>query len=486
MPDMIVICANGLQAAYLGAYGNPWIHTPNLDRLASEGFVFDNHYPDNLTTLPTRRSWWSGKFTLHDPEKAWGPMEDPMEPDLLNQLRKAGVQTTIVSDCPYINDADMGYTRQWNKAILVRGSGYDTWIDPAKGGKQVDCRTEPGLPLPPSDDPGYDTWRERWNNLLRNRNQTGRLADESKTGVAQVMTKAADWLDNYSQDQPFFLWLDLFCPHGPWDLPEKYRDYYASDRADQFEIQESGDLFLAQSADSHMVKTLIDVPSGWVGEVISDDELIRLRKTYAGAVTLLDQWVGYLIDTLQEQGRLQNTVLVFVSDQGEPLGEHGFVRRPVANTFEELTHTPLIIRWPGVGDSGQRRSALVQSVELPATALDVFGLKVPESWHGKSLRPMLENHELMVRDFALIGMDCEVFAIRTKDWLYVESVDAEDESGQSSGRDESEALETDQPRLYAKPEDRWDQNDVASMEEDVVSELSAMLQKELDRLAGTA
>ena len=118
--------------------------------------------------------------------------------------------------------------------------------------------------------------------------------------------------------------------------------------------------------------------------------------------------------------------------------------------------------------------------------MDVFGLKVPESWHGKSLRPMLENHELTVRDFALIGIDCEVFAIRTKDWLYVESVDAEDDSGQSFDRDESDAVETDQPRLYAKPEDRWDQNDVASMEEDVVSELSAMLQKELDRLAGTA
>lgn len=484
MPDMIVICANGLQAACLGAYGNPWIHTPNLDRFAAEGILFDNHFPDNLTTLPTRRSWWSGKFTLHDPEKGWGPIEDPAEPDLIHRLNQAGVQTAIISDCPYVNDPDMGYTKAWREAIVIRGSGYDTWCDP-KTTEAVDCRLEPGLTLPATDDPHYQTWRERWDHLLRNRNRTNRLEDESQTGVAQVVQKAAGWLERRSADQPYFLWLDVFCPHGPWDLPEKYRDYYASDRADQFEIQESGDLFLAHQADSQMVKTLIDVPGGWVGEVISDDELLRLRKTYAGAVTMLDQWVGELMDTLKNQGRLEKTVLVFVSDQGEPLGEHGFVRRPVTSVYEELSHTPLMIRWPGVGDFGQRRSAIVQTVDLSATILDVFGVEKPADWPGKSLKETLSDPAVKVRDFGLIGMDCETFAIRTEDWLYVESVETvETENGAEPDGDETERLEAEPvpPQLFAKPEDRWDKNDVSSTEEQTVEELAAKLQAELDRL----
>jgi len=224
MPHCLVICANGLQAAYLGAYGNPWIHTPNLDRLASEGVVFDWHFPDNLTTLPTRRSWWSGRYTLHDELLGWGPVEKADEMEALRLLNSQGVRTALISDCPYINDPNMGFTAPWGESIPIRGSGYDDCCEPRPGDPAVEA--EPGLRLPPADDPTHETWKERWARMLRNRRATGRLQNPAKTGPGQVVDAARAWLaDHAGDDKPFLLWLDIFCPHGPWDLPEEYRDF---------------------------------------------------------------------------------------------------------------------------------------------------------------------------------------------------------------------------------------------------------------------
>ncbi len=69
--NVIVVVCNSLHLGFLGAYGNPWIETPNLDRLAAEGTVFDHHFPENLTTLPTRRSWWTGRYGFADPQQGW-------------------------------------------------------------------------------------------------------------------------------------------------------------------------------------------------------------------------------------------------------------------------------------------------------------------------------------------------------------------------------------------------------------------------------
>ena len=89
------------------------------------------------------------------------------------------------------------------------------------------------------------------------------------------------------------------------------------------------------------------MPAGAVGDVIDEAELLRLRRTYAGTVTLVDRWLGELFDALKRLGRMDDTLVVFTSDQGEPLGEHGYVRRFRPWLYEELIHTPLIVRMPG-------------------------------------------------------------------------------------------------------------------------------------------
>ena len=127
--NVIVVVCNSLHLGFLGPYGNGWIETPNLDRLAAEGVVFDHHFPENLTTLPTRRSWWTGRYGFADPEQGWTPLR-PDEPILPDLLWNQGVRTALISDVPLLREAGQGFGRGFDEVIWIRGQGYDPLVPP--------------------------------------------------------------------------------------------------------------------------------------------------------------------------------------------------------------------------------------------------------------------------------------------------------------------------------------------------------------------
>ena len=473
--NVIVVACNGLHLGFLGAYGNSWIETPNLDRLAAEGVVFDQHFPENLTTLPTRRSWWTGRYGFPDPDSGWTALrhDEPILPDLLwNQ----GVRSALISDVPLLREAGQGFGRGWDEVQWIRGLGYDPLIppgDPSVG--RVRVIDEPGFRLPPKDDPDYDLWKDRWTQFLRNRAVLTR-DDPENVGPARAVLAAIDWLDRQPAsggpaDRPFLLWLDLFSPHGPWDAPPEYRDQYAAAEPDEFEAGEEGDLVEDEADDDQTladVRVLIDVPAGAVGDVIDEEELLRLRRTYAGSVTFLDKQLGRLFDALRASGRWDDTLVVFTADQGEPLGEHGYVRRFRPWLYEELIHTPLIVRLPGGEASGSRIGSLVQTVDLLPTVLAALGLPADDKAHGHDLLPLIRGEVPRVRDYACLGMDVEEFAIRTPAWHLVVPVEVDPDDPPRP------------PELYRKPDDRWDQNNVVSENAEVAEHLELTLRRFVD------
>jgi arylsulfatase A-like enzyme len=476
--NVVVVVCNSLHLGFLGAYGNSWIETPHLDRLAAEAVVFDHHFPENLTTIPTRRSWWTGRYGFHDPELGWTPLR-PDELILPDRLWNHGVRSALVSDVPYLREPGHGFGRGWDEVVWVRGSGYDPLVpeaDPRLKGKPVRVEDHPGLRLPDRDDPDFDLWNGRWEQYLRN--HAALDADrEANTGVARTVRAAVDWLERLGPaPEPFLLWLDVFSPHGPWDPPEPFRDLYAAEEPDEFEAGDEGDL-AEEPGDEELgldeVPVLIDVPAGAVGEVIDELELLRLRRTYAGVVTLVDRALGTLFDALRRLGRMDDTLVVFTSDQGEPLGEHGYVRRFRPWLYEELVHTPLIVRMPGGKHGGGRHQALVQTVDLFPTILSALGVPAVEGVHGHDLLPLIRGERTKVRDYACLGMDVEEFAIRTHLWHHVVPV-------------ESDPDEPRAPELYRKPEDRWDQNDVAEKYPDVAGHLELTLRRFIDALSRDA
>ena len=468
--NVIVIACNGLHLGFLGAYGNSWIETPHIDRVAAEGVVFDGHFAENLTTIPTRRSWWTGRYGFADADQGWTPLR-PDEEILPDWLWSRGVRSAMVSDVPMLREAGHGFGRGFDEVIWVRGAGYDPLIlpgDPRGGRARV--KDEPGLRLPPEDDPDRELWTARWEQLLRNRNAL-KTHEEETAIVARTVSAAIGWLDRLEPGPkvaPFVLWLDLFAPHGPWDPPEHSRDLYATEEPDEFETGEEGDLVEEEDEAEETledVPVLLDVPAGAVGDVIDEVELLRLRRTYAGTVTQLDAQIGRLYETLKTQGRLDDTLIVLTSDQGEPLGEHGYVRRFRPWLYEEIVHTPLILRLPGGQHGGRRIPALVQTVDLAPTVLAALGLPAVEGIHGHDLLPLARGEKTKVRDYACLGMDVEEFAIRTPGWYLTLPIEVDP--------DDPPRL----PELYRKPEDRWDQNDLAAEQPAIAEALELTLRR---------
>jgi arylsulfatase A-like enzyme len=475
--NVIVVVCNSLHLGFLGPYGNSWIETPHLDRLAAEGVVFDFHFPENLTTLPTRRSWWTGRYGFPDPEQGWTPLR-PDETILPDLLASQGVRTALISDVPLLREVGQGYGRGFDDVTWVRGQGYDPFIPPGHPrARKVRIEDEPGLRLPPEDDPDFGLWKGRWEQFLRNRAAL-RTDVEENTGAARTVGAAIDWLERRGDERdPFFLWLDLFSPHGPWDPPQPYRDQYATAEPDEFEAGEEGDLIEEADEDAlslEEVPVLIDVPAGAVGDLIDELELMRLRRTYAGTVTLVDRWLGALFDALKRLGRMDDTLLVFTSDQGEPLGEHGIVRRFRPWLYEELIHTPLIVRMPGGKFGGKRHQALVQTVDLLPTVLSALDVRSSAVIHGHDLLPLIRGEQTKVRDYACLGMDVEEFAIRTHLWHLILPIETDPD---------------DPPRrveLYRKPEDRWDQNDVIEFHPEVAEHLELTLRRFVEAVGRNA
>ncbi len=463
--NVVVIACNGLHLGFLGAYGNSWIETPHLDRLAAEGVVFDNHFPENLTTLPTRRSWWTGRYGFADPDSGWTPLR-PDERILPDLLFDRGVRTALISDVPFLRDRGNGFGRGFDDVIWVRGSGYDPFVaDDGRSSRRIE--REPGLRLPPEDDPDRPLCQERWGQYLRNRDALKFHKDETRTGSARALGEAVGWLTRRDRDtSPFLLWIDLFSPHGPWDPPAPYRDQYAAAEPDEFEAGDEGDLVEDEAGDLPIdeVRVLIDVPAGAVGDVLDDAELLRLRRTYAGVVTMLDAQIGRFLDDLRALGRLDDTMVVFTADQGEPLGEHGYVRRFRPWLYEELIHTPLIVRMPGGEFGGSRRPALVQTVDLLPTLLAALGAPPSDAAHGHDLLPVIRGELAKVRDYACLGMDGEEFAIRTPEWHYLMPIEVDPDEPRG-------------PELYRKPEDRWDQNNVIAENAEIAERLELTLRR---------
>src|SRR5262249_32618628 len=158
-----------------------------------------------------------------------------------------------------------------------------------------------------------------------------------------------------------------------------------------------------------------------------------------------------------------DTLVIVTSDQGEPLGEHGFVRRFRPWLYEELIHTPLIVRMPGGAHCGRRRQALVQTVDLLPTILSSLNQPPHEPPWGVDLLPLVRGEVRRFRDCACLGMDVEEFAIRTLHWPLVLPMETDPDDPPRSAE------------LYRKPEDRWDQNNVAALHPEVAEHLELAL-----------
>lgn len=357
------------------------VQTPHLDAFCRRCTIFDHAYFGSYPTIPNRKDIFTGRMR---PFNAWAPLAAE-ERTFIADFVKAGYVTQIFTDTYHLMKDNFNFARDFDGWEWIRGQENDRlscyagdWpIDPAK------CRTSTLL---------HATWRQQIGNL----DYIGRQFEE-QCFCAQTATKAIQWLERqYSRDNPFFLYIDSFDPHEPFDAPQWYEDLY----------------------DPGYTGDVNRFPKYGPSSIHTSAELNHIRALYAAEVTLVDRWIGRLLETIEHMGLMDNTCIVFTSDHGFYLGEHDSVGKIVQPLYEEICHLPLLIHMPGQQRS-RRASAIVQPVDLTATLLDLARVNTDLMLDGVSLRPVLEGRRMQTRPYAFSRGSEQGLTVSSSEWSLV-------------------------------------------------------------------
>jgi arylsulfatase A-like enzyme len=356
--NFIIMIADTLRRDHLGCYGNKWIHTPNIDRLATQSVVFDHAFTGSFPTVPNRRDVLTGRYTFTYCD--WSPMT-PEEVVLPQVLGKAGYCTYMIVDTPHIIANGYGFDRGF--------SGWQ-WIRGQEGDRLKTDPIEVKLPSAPEKLRGGARTVTQY---LRN---VSDRQGEKDYFAPMTMTQAAKWLERNHQREKFLLYVDTFDPHEPWDPPKKYVDMYNPG----YEGEE------------------VTYPLYAPCSFLTDPELEHVRALYAGEVSMVDTWLGKLLKKVEDLGLLDDTAIIFTTDHGFFFGEHGLIGK-ITLIKREVNNIPLMMRVPGMTPG--RRWHLVQPPDLMPTILDLAGVEHPDTIHGKSLVSVLGGDPTPVRDIAV-------------------------------------------------------------------------------------
>ncbi len=354
---IIFILLDSLNRDYLPIYGNDWVKTPNIQRLAQKGVVFDNHWLGSAPCMPARRDILTGRLNFL--ERGWGAIE-PLDIPFTRLLRGAGIRSHMETDhYHYFHVGGENYHTQFDTYTFHRGQEQDSWRSSA---------------APPEEPEHLGQWSVQYD---LNREAYKTAADYS---TPRTFTGAIEWLKCNEGADDYMLWVEGFDPHEPFDCPKDYLDLYDDDwqgpRYDWTSYRE---------------------PEG------GEDATIHLRKQYAGTLTMADKFLGKLFDELERQNILDETLIILTTDHGHLIGEHNATGKNRWHVWNELGHIPLVVKLPGNIHAGQRRGQLTQNIDIMPTLLDFFNVSIDHPIHGESLKDTLEKDVPVQRQAALYG-----------------------------------------------------------------------------------
>ena len=353
-PNILMIMTDQQRRDTLGAYGCSWIPTPNLDRLAAGGTLFETCTVDNPVCTPSRASIFTGKpvpghgvLGVHDNL----PETETLFTERLR--REAGYRTALFGKLHVSSRVEEQRQRHPN-------DGFDIY----------EWCLEPSVSM---DSPfnGYSQWLDKTDPAFRAalaRNGRRELHHPEDVHMSKwAADRTIDFIHTAKNDvQPFFCLMSLFDPHDP------YEDYPIgfADRIDDAAIPPP------IPPHAHPPKCVRREQEGSYLGRFSDfapDEIRKIRKGYAASIAFLDQQIGRVLDALDQAGLADDTLVIFMSDHGDQLGDHGLFVKGVA-LYEPTVGVPLVLRWPGRLPSGTRSAALVQGHDIAATCLSAAGL----------------------------------------------------------------------------------------------------------------
>ncbi len=378
-PNIIFVFSDDHASHAISAYGSRINRTPNIDRLADEGMLFRNAFVTNSICAPSRAVILTGKHSHLNGIYTNRETFDSSQMTFTKLLQQAGYQTAIIG--------------KWH--LKSDPTGFDYWEVLPGQGDYYNPRF-----LTPGDTVQY----------------TGYVTDI-------ITDRALDWLQNgRDPEKPFMLMYQHKAPHRRWDPGPEHLTMY-----DDVTIPEPPTLFDDYEGRSSAAKTqemtiarhmypedLKLVPPPQLNEEqlahwnaayepkneafrragLSGDDLVRWKyqryiKDYLRTIASVDDNLGRLLDYLDESGLAENTLVIYSSDQGFYLGDHGWYDKRWM--YEESLRMPFIVRWPGVVQPGSENADLVQNLDFAETFLEMAGVEVPVEMQGRSLVPLLEG-----------------------------------------------------------------------------------------------
>lgn len=374
-PNILWICTDQQRADTIGALGNEYINTPNLDRLCREGTAFTRAFCQSPICTPSRASFLTGLY----PSTVHGNING-------NARFTPGERFRLITK----RLADVGYTcglsgklhiaSAWNGSEERTDDGYSEFHFSHSPTQTFDRNNQ------------YVAW-------LQDSGKLDAVLDSAKLDRAQrrgvkyredvpaelhqtawCTDRTIDFMQTHQHD-PWLMSVNIFDPHPPYDAPGAYADRYDPDQLPEPVFVES-DLEHQNRLASHFFQTPAKKP---------DRKCREQLASYYGMIELVDENVGRMLRTLEETGQRENTMVIFTSDHGNLIGDHGLSFKG-CRFYEGLVRVPLIVSWPGHVQQGSIVEALVELTDIVPTLADCCGADL--AWtHGRSLRPLLCGEE---------------------------------------------------------------------------------------------
>ncbi|TWU38324.1 sulfatase [Novipirellula artificiosorum] len=393
--NVLFIISDDLKASVLGCYGDQVCQTPNLDKLASRGMVFNHAYCQGTWCAPSRQSFmfsrYQGKGDLnlgqHFKEQGYYSAR-------VGKIYHMRVPGDIIAGTDG-EDVASSWTERFNSSGQEAHTPGDyACLNLNIFTDELEGRQSTKMPHRMFVSVEYD-------------------GDGSDQPDHKSATKAIELLQQHKED-PFFLAVGLVRPHYPMVAPRQYFEPYPWQ---QIQMPPS------------VENDLDDIPKlGWAGTRNAVNEIgkhpenqKRMWTAYYAAVTFMDEQVGRILDELDRLGLRDNTAIVFTSDHGYHLGEHTFWQK--SNLHEEVLRVPMIMSVPGLKPG--RTNAMVELTDIYPTLSELAGLEIPEEVQGKSLVPVLKDPDKTVRKAAISIHNG--LAIRTAKWAYIRYNDSSQE-----------------------------------------------------------
>lgn len=381
-PNIMWITTDRQRHSTLGCYGNEWVTTPNLDTMAANGVIMEQAWCQNPICAPSRASFLTGRY--------------PSTTRVNRNAQRIPADEKLISRLL----ADTGYVcGHAGKLHLAPSSPpIADWCEPRTndGYSVFDWSMHP----PASPVSQYTAWLSEHDIAFKREPVEGSRhitygMDEKTSNTAWIAQRAINFAKVSKQlNRPWFFTMNIEDPHDPFDPPKRFLQPYL-DRLDEIPLPnyQPGELDhkpAFQENDHHGVWG--GRPSKFGASQMTDREHRFIRAAYWAMIDHIDYQVGRVMDALRETGQLENTIVIFMSDHGEMLGDHGIYYQG-AYFYEEMMRVPLLFHWPERFKKGLRAKGMVELTDLAPTLLEACGAPVYEGMQGKSFLPILTGEK---------------------------------------------------------------------------------------------